>query len=90
MGASLQQRTSPSAAWQPPGFFSKRLEPAQTRYSAYDRELLVCVMGIRHFRYMLEGRLFTLYTDHKPLTYALSKAAEAWTARQRRHLSSVT
>ena len=30
---------------------------------------------------------FTLYTDHKPLTHALAKAAEPWTARQSRHLS---
>ena len=47
------------------------------------------MMGIRHFRYMLEGRPFTLYTDHKLLNFALSKAAEAWTARQSRHLSYI-
>ena len=29
------------------------------------------------------------YTDHKPLTFALSKAAEPWTPRQCRHLSYV-
>ncbi len=38
---------------------------------------------------MLEGRRFTLYTDHKPLTFALSKVAEPWTARQSRHLSYI-
>ncbi len=63
----------------------RKLDAAQVRYSAYDRELLACVQGIRHFRFMLEGRRFTLYTDHKPLTFALSKAAEPWTARQCRH-----
>jgi hypothetical protein len=30
------------------------------RYSAFDRELFACVAGIRHFRYMLEGRPFTV------------------------------
>jgi transposase InsO family protein len=89
VGAALQQRTRTAAAWQPLGFFSKKLDATQRRYSAYDRELLACVMGIRHFRFMLEGRKFTLYTDHKPLTHALSKAAEAWTARQGRHLSYI-
>ena len=79
IGAALQQRESATAAWQPLGFFSKKLDATQQRYSAYDRELLACVQGIRHFRFMLEGRPFTLYTDHKPLTFALSKAAEAWT-----------
>jgi len=44
------------------GFFSRKLDSAQIRYSAYDRELLACVQGIRHFRFMLEGRRFTLYT----------------------------
>jgi len=34
VGAALQQRASPAAAWQPLGFFSKKLDPAQTRYSA--------------------------------------------------------
>jgi hypothetical protein len=38
---------------------------------------------------MLEGWRFTLYTDHKLLTFALSKAAEPWTPRQCRHLSYV-
>ena len=38
---------------------------------------------------MLEGRRFTIFTDHKPLTYALSRVSEPWTARQARHLSYV-
>ena len=49
------------------------------RYSAFDRELFACFAGIRHFRYMLEGRPFTIYTNHKPLT-ALGKVSEPWTA----------
>jgi transposase InsO family protein len=89
MGAALQQRLSPLAAWQPLGFYSKKFDPAQVRYSAFDRELLACCSGIRHFRWMLEGRRFTIYTDHKPLTFALFKAADAWTARQGRQLSYV-
>ncbi len=35
MGAALQQRTA--AGWQPLGFFSKKLDTTQQRYSAYDR-----------------------------------------------------
>ena len=38
---------------------------------------------------MLEGRAFTLFTDHKPLTFALHKVWEPWSARQSRHLSYV-
>jgi hypothetical protein len=38
---------------------------------------------------MLEGRPFTIYTDHKPFTYALGKVADGWTAIQCRQLSYV-
>ena len=89
VGMALQQRATPAAPWEPLGFFSRKLDSAQVRYSAYNRELLACVQGIQHFCFMLEGRRFTLYTDHKPLTYALSKVAEPWTLRQCRHLSYV-
>jgi hypothetical protein len=89
LGAALQQQEVATAAWQPLGFFSKKLYATQRRYSAYDRKLLTCMQGIRLLWFMLEGRFFTFYTDHKPLTFALSKAAEAWTARQSRHLRSV-
>jgi hypothetical protein len=38
MGAVLQRRVK--NAWKPLTFFSKNLNPAQQKYSAYDRELL--------------------------------------------------
>jgi hypothetical protein len=40
VGACLQQRRPGGAAWEPLGFFSRKLEPAQVKYSAFDRELL--------------------------------------------------
>lgn len=87
IGAALQQRSHTGAPWRPLGFFSKKLDKAQVRYSAFDRELLACVSGFRHFRHMLEGRSFSILTDHKPLTYALSRSSEPWSARQARQLS---
>jgi transposase InsO family protein len=47
------------------------------------------VEGIRHFRFILEGRSFTIYTDHKPLVGALALVSDPWTARQCRHLAYV-
>ena len=49
VGTALQQQATPATPWEPLGFFSKKLDPAQVRYSVYDRELLACVQGIRHF-----------------------------------------
>jgi hypothetical protein len=38
MGAVLQQQMQD--VWQPLAFFSRKLSPAQQKYSAYKRELL--------------------------------------------------
>jgi hypothetical protein len=65
MGAVLQQRVQ--NAWQPLLFFSKKLNPTQQKYSAYNRELLAIYEAIKHFRHMLEVRHFT-FADHKSIT----------------------
>jgi cleavage and polyadenylation specificity factor subunit 1 len=85
IGGVLQQFVN--GTWRPLGFFSRKLQPSETRYAAFDRELLAAYASVRHFRYFLEGRLFTLYTDHRPLTFALKKPSPAHTPRQVRHLA---
>jgi cleavage and polyadenylation specificity factor subunit 1 len=85
VGAVLQQWDG--GGWWPLAYYSKKLDRAQSKYSAFGRELLAAYLAVRHFRCMLEGRYFTLLTDHKPLTFALRKAADPWTARQQRQLS---
>jgi hypothetical protein len=61
MGAVLQQRVD--NAWQPLAFFSKKLNPAQQKYGAYDRELLVVYEAVKHFRHMLGARHFSIFAD---------------------------
>ena len=40
MCVPLQQRRRPADPWQPLGFFSRKLDSTQVKYSAFDRELL--------------------------------------------------
>ena len=88
VGAVLQQRTA--GQWQPIAYFSRKLKPAEVRYSTFDRELLAIYLSIRHFRHMVEGREFAIYTDHKPLTRALTSKSTQHSPRQIRHLDFVS
>ena len=88
VGGVLQQRVR-GGGWQPLSFFSRKLSKAEERYSTFDRELLACVAALRHFRFLLEGRVFHILTDHKPLTHAVHRLSDAWSARVQRHLGYV-
>ena len=59
--------------WQPLSFFSKKLIPTETRYSAFERKLLAVYATIRHFMHNLEGRYFFVNTDHKSLTFVTER-----------------
>ena len=51
--------------WEPLAFYSAKLTDKQQEWVPYDRELLASFKSIRHFRPMIEGRPFTLYSDHR-------------------------
>jgi RNase H-like domain found in reverse transcriptase/Reverse transcriptase (RNA-dependent DNA polymerase)/Integrase zinc binding domain len=89
VGAVLQQRRTTTDPWQPLAFWSAKLSSTQQGYSAFDRELLAIFLSVRHFRFMLEGRVFTVFTDHKPLLDSLGRISDPWSARQRRQLSYI-
>ena len=70
VGAVLQQYVN--GTWCPISFFSRKMTPAETHYTTFDRELLAVYLAIQHFRHFLEGRYFHVLTNHKPLTFALN------------------
>ena len=80
LGEVLQQLLDGSWA-----FYSKKLSDKEKKYSAFDSELLAAYSCLRHFRFMLKGREFTIFTDHKPHT--LFRVSPAWSACQQCHLS---
>lgn len=87
-GAALHQRENEE--WKPIAFYSKKFNNAQSTYSTYDRELLSIYLAIKYFRYLLEGRNFTVYTDHKPLIFAFKQNNEKASPRQLRHLQFIS
>ena len=87
VGAVLQQRIGRNL--QPLGFFSRRLQDSETRYSVFDRELLAAYSAVKHFRFILEVKPFDLLTDHKPLAQALHRKGDPLSSRQQRQLSYI-
>ena len=87
VGAVLQQKIG--GEWKAYGFFSKKLKPAETRYSTFGRELLAIYLTIKHFRHLLEGRPFYVLTDHKPLTFVFNHNSDKYTPRETRQLAYI-
>jgi len=88
IGAVLEQRET-NNSWAPIAYFSKQLSKAQKNYSTYDRELLAIYTAVKHFKYMLEGQTFTIYTDHKPLITAFEQKSSKVSPRQVRQLDYI-
>ncbi|XP_064462471.1 uncharacterized protein LOC135373142 [Ornithodoros turicata] len=87
LGAVLQQRQG--GVWKALGFFSRKVSPAERRYSAFGRELLAAYAAVRHYQHFLEGRSFSLYTDHKPLTFAIRAPTANHSPREARHMAFI-
>ncbi|BHF71751.1 hypothetical protein SprV_0401481100 [Sparganum proliferum] len=89
--AVLQQSLPDSTV--PLAFLSRKLSKAETRYSTFGRGLLAAYLAVRHFRHLLESREFTIFSDHKPLTFALhshSGKLNHWEIRHVDYISQLT
>ena len=65
VGAILSQQFDDGE--RPIALFSKKLNPAQARYTAAEKECLAVILALQHFVVYLLGKRFILQTDHKAL-----------------------
>jgi len=63
LGAAMSQKGRPIA------FYSRKLNPAQTRYTTTEREILAIMETLKESKYVLLGQRICVNTDHKNLTY---------------------
>lgn len=68
VGAVLSQTGSDNLE-HPILFISRKLFPRERKYSTIEKECLAIKWAVDKLRYYLEGKHFTLYTDHAPLLW---------------------
>lgn len=73
VGAVLKQ-TQKDGEEKPVAYFSKKLTEAQKKKKAIYIEALAIREAIRFWKFWLQGRRFTVYSDHKPLQHLNLKA----------------
>ena len=72
VGAVLQQIDT-NGKLRPCAYFSKKLQPAETRYSTHEQEMLAIMLALKHWRHFLYRRPFTIRTDHRSLEHFLTQ-----------------
>ena len=58
LGAVISQNGKPIV------FYSKKLNPVQTRYTTTEKELLAIVKTLKEFKNILLGQKINVYTNH--------------------------
>jgi RNase H-like domain found in reverse transcriptase/Reverse transcriptase (RNA-dependent DNA polymerase)/Integrase zinc binding domain/Chromo (CHRromatin Organisation MOdifier) domain/gag-polyprotein putative aspartyl protease len=81
IGAVISQENEQGI--QPVAFESRKMSPAEQNYAAHEKELLAIIHALKVWRVYLDGRHFTIQTDHASLRYlqtqpTLSKRQARW------------
>ena len=71
MGAVLLQRDE-KAQPHPVCYASRKLTPAEQRYSTREQEALAILFAVEKFEPFIKGRRFTVITDHRSLSWLMT------------------
>jgi hypothetical protein len=71
-------------------YFSRKLSPAEQKYTTTEQECLAVLCALREWRCYLEGVKFIVHTDHQPLTFAnttagMSRRQSRWVEELQRY-----
>ena len=88
IGCVLQQRKEGTLT--PLAFWSKGPTKAQLHWSTFERELFTCYASLKHFRYYLEVKDFTLCTDHRPIVTKFYSTTRVTSPRQERFFDFIS
>ena len=67
----------------------KKMNSAERNYSAFDHDFLASCLVVRHFLYLIQGQVFHVNTDRKPLTFALKSSSVQRSPWQAQHLAFI-
>ena len=70
--------------------FLRQTHPSSAALFQFDQELQAVYSSLLHYRYFLEGRPFTLLTNHKPLVSALTRHSIPKSGRQQHQLAFIS
>ena len=87
-GGVLQQQQD--SEWVPLGFFSKTFNDKEKAASTFTRELTAIYKALHHFRHLVEGHSFNIYTDHMAIVKAMEKPYERPILKESRMLSFIS
>lgn len=80
--AGILEQEGDNGVRHPIAYYSRKLNPAEKRYSTVEQECLALVSAVAYFKVYLVGRPFTIFTDHRPLRWLLnSKTTNSRLAR---------
>lgn len=76
--------------WKPLGFCSRKLTDTEMKYSIFSRELLAIHFAVKKFRFYVEYKPFTIFTDHQAICSAIKGTSENYLPREFRQIEYIS